>query len=130
MYNKLDQTKYNEGKTKMKVLFYLFGILLYSLISTAVKSSGYILGGIPTMVLFLVTVVLVPFGLNKRRAQRIINKKSKKLSAELQISEDIPAYCESLEDNDRLTSYLQTCVDKGLLSQSQSDTLFAAYKQK
>lgn len=113
----------------MKVLFYFVGVLIYAAISTIIKSAGYILGGIPTAVLFFCTVYLIPRILIKCRDRRITKKKIKKLSATLKISEDIPAHCENVESNDRLADYLQTCVTKGLLTEEQSSVLFDAYKE-
>ena len=114
----------------MKVLFYLLGVFLYVIISLAFKYAGYILGGIPTALLFGFSVYLVPRILIKRRERNLANKKIKKLSAELKISADIPAHCESVENNEHLMDYLQTCVKMGLLTQDQCTLLFEAYKNK
>ena len=113
----------------MKVLFYFLGFLIYFVISTAIKSAGYILGGVPTALLFFFSMYLIPRILIKRRERKLANKKIKKLSAELKISADIPAHCASVESNDNLTTYLQTCVEKGLLTEEQSSVLFEAYKE-
>ena len=113
----------------MKVLFYFVGILLYSMISTAFKSAGYILGAIPTMLLFSFTVILIPRILIKCRERHLAKKKIKKLSTKLKISVDIPAHCENVESNERLNDYLQTCVKMGLLTEDQSTELFEAYKE-
>lgn len=44
----------------MKFLFYALGVVLYAIIATAIKMNGYILGGIPTALLFFCTVYLIP----------------------------------------------------------------------
>ena len=117
----------------MKKLFYVFGILLYAVIAAAIRTSGYILGAIPTMLLFSFTVYLIPRILikcwewNRTREKK---NKAKKVSAKLNIPEDILAHCEFVGNNEQLANYLQTCVDKGLLTQDQSAALFNAYKQK
>lgn len=81
------------------------------------------------MLLFAFTVILIPQILIKRRERKIVKKKIKKLSSDLKISSDIPAHCESVESNDNLAAYLQTCVEKGLLTEEQSTVLFEAYKE-
>lgn len=117
----------------MKKLFYFLGFLLYVVIATAIRTSGYILGAIPTMLLFGVTIYLIPRILikcwewNRTREKK---HKAKKVSAKLNIPEDILAHCEFVGNNEQLTNYLQTCVDNGLLTQDQRIVLFDAYKRK
>ena len=112
----------------MKVLFHFLGILLYVIIATVIKGSGFILGGIPTFLLAGATWYLIPRLLINRWERHQVNKKIKDMATKLKISEDIPAHCNSIDDETHLKDYLQTCVDKGLITQDQSIALFDAYK--
>jgi len=113
----------------MKFRFYLLGVLVYVVIATAIRQAGIILGGIPTALLFFVTVYLIPRIITKRQANPAPRKKNDHgIADELHVPEDIAAHCGLTGNNDQLITYLKTCVDKGLLTQEQSSALFEEYK--
>ena len=110
--------------------------LAYSLHPNDVSARALLAGaisGILTVANYGICVFLLPRILIKGRERRIANKmkrNAKKVSNKLNISEDILAHCEFVGNNEQLMSYLQTCVNDGLLTQEQSDALAKAYKRK
>ena len=114
----------------MGCLFYAIGCLLWVIISLAFKYSGFMLGGIPTFILFGFCVSFVPWLLKKIREQSIISRKISRLASQLNIDEEIPAHCAEKENNKYLRDYLDVCVKIKQLTEEQANILFEEYKME
>lgn len=120
----------------MKVLIWIGCFLSLSIIVTALKGSGILLGFVPTFLLYVAAAVLARLLCLKHDADKIKNKAKQANTSEVEVvKKDIPqsllTLCEEHKGNEAaLKSLLDNCVKNGMINKAQEMLLLEEYKKE
>ena len=120
----------------MKVLIWFGCFFTLSLVVTALRGSGIILGFVPTFLLYAAAALIARLLCLKIDADKIKNKAKKANMSEVDVvRKEIPSsllsLCEDHRGNEAaLKNLLDDCVKNGMINKAQETLLLEEYKKE